>query len=184
MDAQSPRTVATLSSNETTDSAGHWVGGRHIAACAARPWRSGFTLIEILVVVVIIAILATLVAPNVFQHVGTARETTARSQIEMIGTALDAFRLHVGRYPTTEEGLAALWERPARGPSTWRGPYLRRAVPFDPWGNAYVYEGVTESGTTGYRLASLGSDGRRGGTGEEADISDTLTATISAESRP
>lgn len=131
---------------------------------------AGFTLIEILVVVVIIAILASLVAPNVFQHVGTARETTARSQIEMLGAALDAYRLHVGRYPSTDEGLATLWERPVSAPSTWRGPYLRRAVPADPWGHAYVYESPGAQGALSYRLLSLGADGKRGGEGEAADI--------------
>lgn len=131
---------------------------------------SGFTLIEILVVVVVIAILATLVAPNVFQHVGTARETTARSQIEMFGAALDAYRLHTGRYPSTQEGLAALWTRPASAPATWRGPYLRKTLPLDPWGNAYEYVCPGEVNRDGYDLRSLGADGRRGGEGEDADI--------------
>lgn len=133
--------------------------------------RRAFTLIEILVVVVVIAILATLVAPNVFQHVGTARETTAKSQIEMLGAALDAYRLHTGRYPTTEEGLASLWTKPATAPTTWRGPYLRKSVPRDPWGNAYEYVSPGEENREGYDLRSLGRDGRRGGEGEDADIS-------------
>ncbi len=137
--------------------------------CAHTP-RSGFTLIEILVVIVVIAILATLVAPNVLQHVGTARETTARSQIEMFGAALDAYRLHTGRYPTTSEGLRALWERPPGAPASWRGPYLRRAVPLDPWGNAYEYVSPGEVNREGYDLRALGADGRRGGEGEDADI--------------
>ncbi len=130
----------------------------------------GFTLIEILVVVVVIAILATLVAPNVFQHVGTARETTARSQVEMFGAALDAYRLHTGRYPSTQEGLAALWARPATAPATWRGPYLRKTLPLDPWGNAYEYLSPGEVNRDGYDLRSLGGDGRRGGEGEDADV--------------
>lgn len=130
----------------------------------------GFTLIEILVVVVVIAILATLVAPNVFQHVGTARETTARSQVEMFGAALDAYRLHTGRYPSTQEGLAALWTRPASAPATWRGPYLRKTLPLDPWGNAYEYVCPGEVNRDGYDLRSLGADGRPGGEGENADI--------------
>jgi general secretion pathway protein G len=132
--------------------------------------RRAFTLIEILVVVVVIAILATLVAPNVFQHIGSARETTARSQIEMLGAALDAFRIHTGRYPTTAEGLSSLWERPASAPMNWRGPYLRKTVPLDPWGNAYLYLSPGETNRQGYDLTSLGADGRRGGTGEDADI--------------
>lgn len=130
----------------------------------------GFTLIEILVVIVVIAILATLVAPNVFQHVGAARETTARSQIEMLGGALDAYRLHTGRYPTTQEGLAALWTKPASAPATWRGPYLRKTVPLDPWGNAYEFVSPGEVNRDGYDLRSLGADGRRGGETENADI--------------
>lgn len=131
---------------------------------------AGFTLIEILVVVVVIAILATLVAPNVFQHVGTARETTARSQVEMLGAALDAYRLHTGRYPSTQEGLAALWTRPATAPATWRGPYLRKSLPLDPWGNAYEYASPGEVNRDGYDLRALGADGRRGGEGEDADV--------------
>lgn len=132
--------------------------------------RVGFTLVEVLVVVVVIAILATLVAPNVFQHVGAARETTAKSQIEIIGAALDAYRLHTGRYPTTEEGLRALWTKPTSAPTTWRGPYLRKEVPLDPWGNAYEYAGPGGQNPEGYDLRSLGRDGRRGGDGEDADI--------------
>lgn len=132
----------------------------------------GFTLIEILVVIVIIAVLATLVAPNVFRHVGAARDATARSQIEMLGAALDAYRLDNGRYPTSEQGLAALWTRPTRDPvpSNWRGPYLRKEVPADPWDRPYVYRVPgTESGT-GYDLLSYGGDGQAGGTGDDADL--------------
>jgi general secretion pathway protein G len=132
--------------------------------------RLAFTLIEVLVVVVVIAILATLVAPNVFQHVGTARETTARSQIEMLGAALDAYRLHTGHYPTTQQGLDALWSKPAGAASTWRGPYLRKAVPLDPWGSAYVYVSPGEVNRDGYDLLSLGADRRAGGENENADI--------------
>lgn len=137
---------------------------------AAASIREAFTLIEILVVVVIIAILATLVAPNVFQHVGSARETTARSQVEMLGVALDAYRLHMGRYPTSQEGLAALWERPVGAPSTWRGPYLRKAVPLDPWGVAYAFQSPGDVNRDGYDLISFGSDGKRGGTDAATDI--------------
>lgn len=131
--------------------------------------RRAFTLIEILVVVAVIAILATLVAPNVFQHVGAAKETTAKSQIEILGAALDAYRLHVGRYPTTAEGLGALWSRPA-GVASWRGPYLRKAAPVDPWGNPYLYESPGTVNRESYDLLSLGADGRRGGEGENADV--------------
>jgi general secretion pathway protein G len=136
-----------------------------------RPLRRAFTLIEILVVIAVIAILASLVAPNVFQHVGTARSTTARSQLEMLATALDAYRLDTGRYPTSAQGLAALETIPSIDPpSTWRGPYLRRALPADPWGNPYVYLAPGDVNPTGYDLLSYGADGRPGGEGEDADI--------------
>jgi general secretion pathway protein G len=133
--------------------------------------RRGFTLIEILVVIVVIAILATLVAPNVFQHVGTAKSTTAKSQIEMIASALDAYRLDTGAYPTTAQGLQALQEIPSVDPPTnWRGPYLRKAVPLDPWGRPYVYLSPGEVNPTGFDLFSYGADGQPGGEGENADI--------------
>lgn len=133
--------------------------------------RRGFTLIEILVVIVVIAILATLVAPNVFQHVGTAKSTTARSQIEMIASALDAYRLDTGSYPTTAQGLQALQEIPSVDPPTnWRGPYLRKAVPLDPWGRAYIYLSPGEVNPTGFDLFSYGADGQLGGEGENADV--------------
>ena len=133
--------------------------------------RRGFTLIEILVVIVVIAILATLVAPNVFQHVFAAKDATAKSQIEMIGAGLDSYRLHNGGYPTTEQGLAALWQAPAIDPpANWRGPYLRKPVPLDPWGNPYVYISPGEVNPNGYDLISLGADGKLGGEGENTDI--------------
>ena len=136
------------------------------------PRRRGFTLIEILVVLVVLAVLATLVAPNVFRHVGAARETTAKTQIEMLGAALDAYRLDNGRYPSTEQGLAALWQAPTVEPraANWRGPYLRKAVPADPWGAPYVYRAPGVQSGSGYDLLSYGADGKPGGTGEAADI--------------
>jgi general secretion pathway protein G len=149
------------------------VGGvnRTSTAWFRLPRRSGFTLIEILVVIVVIAILATLVAPNIFRHVGEAKEATAKSQIEMLGAALDAFRLDNGRYPATEEGLASLWEAPPqeRLPN-WKGPYLRKAVPLDPWGRSYVYESPGQINRQGYDLVSYAADGEPGGEGENADI--------------
>src|SRR5437762_9171399 len=132
--------------------------------------RGGFTLIEILVVIVVIAILATLVAPNVFQHVGAAKSATAKSQIEMLGAALDAYRLDNGSYPNTQQGLDALWTRPTIDPpANWRGPYLRKPVPIDPWGRAYLYAFPGTQNPTGYDLISYGQDGKPGGTGEDAD---------------
>lgn len=126
---------------------------------------------EIIVVLVVVAILAALVAPNVFQHVDDARETAAKSQIEMLGGALDTYRLHAGQYPTTAEGLAALWEPPPGAAATrWRGPYLRRAIPLDPWGRAYKYLSPGEVNARGYDLLSFGADGAPGGEGADRDI--------------
>lgn len=134
--------------------------------------RGGFTLIEILVVIAVIAMLAALVGPSVFQHVGTAKDATARSQIEMLGAALDAYRLDNGRYPTTAQGLAALRTAPAVDPmpANWRGPYLRKEVPLDPWDSEYLYVSPGEVNVNGYDLVSLGADGEPGGEGENADI--------------
>lgn len=133
--------------------------------------RAAFTLIEILVVIVVIAILATLVAPNVFQHVGAAKDATAKSQIEMLGAALDAYRLDAGAYPSTQQGLQALVETPSiDAPPNWRGPYLRKAVPLDPWGRPYVYLAPGEVNVNGYDLLSYGADGQPGGEGDNADV--------------
>ena len=132
----------------------------------------GFTLIEIIVVIAVIAILASLVAPNVFRHVDTAMDVTARAQIEMLGAALDAYRLDNGRYPSTQQGLAALQAAPGGEPRprNWRGPYLRKDVPLDPWGAAYVYRSPGEANPNGFDLLSYGADGRPGGEGDNADI--------------
>ena len=134
--------------------------------------RSGFTLIEILVVIVVIAVLAGMVAPNVFKHVGEAKYVTARSQIEMLGAALDAYRLDNGRYPTSAQGLASLWQSPDQDPkpTDWKGPYLRKEVPLDPWGRAYAYAYPGEHNLTGYDLVSYGADGQPGGDGEASDV--------------
>lgn len=133
---------------------------------------AGFTLIEVLVVVVMITLLAALVAPNVFSHLSTAKDATARSQMEMLSAALDAYRLDNGRYPATEQGLEALWTEPASEPRprNWRGPYLRKQVPLDPWGNSYIYRFPGHANRNGFDLLSLGADGREGGSGEDADI--------------
>lgn len=132
----------------------------------------GLTLIEILVVIVILGVMASLVGPAVFGHVGVAKTTTARSQIELLGAALDAYRLDTGRYPATEQGLAALREEPIAAPipRNWRGPYLRREVPVDPWGNDYLYESPGSQNAIGFDLLTLGLDGELGGEGENADV--------------
>ena len=136
--------------------------------CIPRDGRAGFTLIELLVVILVIGMLASLVAPNVFRHVGASKEATARSQIEMFGAALDAYRLDNDIYPATSQGLEALRREPLGGPRPrgWRGPYLRKDVPRDPWGNAYRYRAAAG----GYELESLGRDGKPGGEGEDADV--------------
>ena len=144
-------------------------GGRGPGCRAKR--RRGFTLIELLVVIVVLGVLATLVAPNVFQHVGAAKSATAKSQIEMMGAALDAYRLDNGRYPTTEQGLNALWEKPVIDPpNNWRSAYLRKPVPLDPWGHAYLYVFPGQQNPNGYDLISYGADAKPGGEGEDADI--------------
>ena len=142
------------------------------AADRRRQSRPGFTLIEILVVIAVLSVLAALVAPNVFQHLGTANDVAARSQMEMLGAALDAYRLDNGRYPTTAQGLEALWQEPTADPrpNNWRGPYLRRTVPLDPWDNPYVYVAPGEVNVNGYDLFSYGADGQAGGEGENADV--------------
>jgi len=128
-------------------------------------------LIEVLVVVVVIALLATVVAPNLFRNVDDARVATAKTQIESLATALDAYRLDNGRYPTTAQGLDALWQKPSVDPpANWRAPYVRKAIPLDPWGRAYVYRSPGTESATGYDLLSLGADGRPGGSGENADL--------------
>lgn len=133
--------------------------------------RRAFTLIEVIVVIVVIAILAALVAPNLFRNVGDARVAAARTQIETFGTALDAYRLDNGSYPSTQQGLLALWQRPTIDPpANWKSPYLRKAVPKDPWGHDYVYVAPGRVNPSSYDLVSYGADGRAGGEGENADI--------------
>lgn len=127
----------------------------------------GFTLIELLIVMVIIGLLASLVAPTMFKKVGGAKRKTARAQIELLGTALDSYRLDNDLYPTTEQGLEALRVKPD-GANHWDGPYLPKDVPLDPWGNAYVYKSPGDHGD--YDLTSYGVDGQTGGEDDAADI--------------
>jgi len=130
------------------------------------------TLIEMLVVIVVLAILASLVAPSIFQHVGSAREAAARSQIEMLSAAMDAYRLDNGYYPTTEQGLQALRVAPQTDPAprNWRGPYIRKSVPEDPWGRPYIFQSPGQVNYNGFDLMTLGRDGQPGGTDEDHDI--------------
>jgi general secretion pathway protein G len=127
----------------------------------------GFTLIEILIVVVIIGLLASLVGPQLFKKVGSSRQKTAQAQMSMIETALKMFRLDIGRYPTTEEGLKSLVIKP-ESLRAWDGPYLEKDVPLDPWGNSYIYKCPGEKSE--YEIISYGADGKPEGDGENKDI--------------
>ena len=137
-----------------------------------RARRGGFTLLELLVVIAIIALLAALVGPEVLRSASDARSRAAATQIEMLGLALDSYRLDNHAYPTTEQGLDALRAIPVVGevPTGWRGPYLRRAIPLDPWGRPYHYTAPGRVNASSYDLFSLGRDGRASGEGEDADV--------------
>lgn len=127
----------------------------------------GFTLLELLVVMVIIGLLAGYVGPRFFSQIGKSEVSTAKAQIDAFGKALDQYRLDVGRYPSTEQGLDALVVAPG-GEARWQGPYLRKAPPLDPWGNPYRYRQPGEHGE--YDIYSYGTDGQPGGEGIAADI--------------
>lgn len=129
--------------------------------------KNGFTLIELLIVMVILGLLAAIVAPKLVGHTGKAEQKAAKSQISMFETALDTYRLDVGKYPTTQQGLEALWKKP-EGVARWNGPYLKKEVPLDPWGNPYIYKSPGDHGD--YDIMSLGADGKIGGEGEGTDI--------------
>ena len=133
----------------------------------SRRRSSGFTLLELLVVMVIIGLLAAYVGPKYFSQIGKSEVKTTRAQIVGFEKALQQFRLDVGRYPTTEEGLQALMAKPANL-NKWAGPYLEKGVPMDPWGHAYVYASPGEHGDID--VSSMGRDGRPGGDGLDADI--------------
>jgi len=129
--------------------------------------KKGFTLIEILIVMVILGLLAALVGPKMFGKVGKSRQKAAKAQISLLETSLDTFRLDMGRYPTSEEGLEALRTKPADS-TKWDGPYIPKKVPLDPWGNPYEYQLPGENGE--YDLTSFGADGTADGEDENKDI--------------
>lgn len=129
--------------------------------------QKGFTLMELLLVLVIIGMLAALVGPTLYQRIKPAKQSATRAQIANFATALDAFFVDMDRYPSTQEGLAALRNRPEGG-EKWNGPYLGKEIPMDAWGHAFVYRAPGRSG--GYEIQSYGADGREGGDGDNADI--------------
>ena len=135
---------------------------------SGRGRQAGFTLIEIMVVMVIIGLLMALVGPNLIGRSEKAKVQAAAMQIERLGTVLDTFRLDVGRYPTTQEGLQVLVARPM-GVDRWDGPYLNKGVPKDPWDRPYIYRSPGEAGRP-YDLYSLGADGAPGGTDNNRDV--------------
>ena len=130
--------------------------------------QGGFTLLELLVVMVIIGLLAAYVGPRYFAQLGKSERGTAKAQIESLGKALDAYRIDTGHYPSTEQGLNALVVKP-NDESKWSGPYLAKAVPPDPWGRAYVYRSPGTGGD--FDLLSYAKDGQPGGEGDGADVS-------------
>ena len=132
-----------------------------------RKKEQGFTLIEVLIVMVILGLLAALVGPKMFGKVGKSRQKAAKAQIALFETALDTYRLDLGKYPTTEQELQALREKPD-GAEKWDGPYLSKAIPLDPWGNPYVYESPSDHGD--FAIISLGADGAPEGEKEDKDI--------------
>ena len=127
----------------------------------------GISLIELLVVMAIIAMFLTLVGSRVFRNVEKSKQVVAKNQIHEFETVLDMFRLDVGRYPTTQEGLQALQVRPS-GVENWDGPYMKKDVPLDPWNHAYVYRCPGQKGD--FDLIALGADGQEGGEGDNRDI--------------
>ena len=129
----------------------------------------GFTLLELLVVMVIIGLLASYVAPRFFEQIGKSEVKAARAQLDAFNKALGTYRLDTGRYPSSDQGLRALVERPAEE-AKWSGPYLAKALPLDPWGHRYAYVQPGEQGRD-YDLVSYGKDGQRGGSAENADLS-------------
>jgi general secretion pathway protein G len=141
----------------------------HALCVRSAAYQAGFTLVEMLVVLTIIALILGLVGPRVLNYLGESRTKTAKLQIESFGSALDLFYLDAGRYPTTSEGLTALVQRPT-GTEVWNGPYVKGGkVPSDPWGNPYQYRSPVENAP--YEIVSYGADGHEGGSGTAADIS-------------
>lgn len=132
-----------------------------------RHMHSGFTMMELLIVLVIIGLLAALVGPALYQRIAPAKQSVARAQIENFMTALDSYFVDTGKFPSAQQGLQALRLRP-ESEARWQGPYLKKEIPADPWGNPFVYRSPGRNG--GYELLSLGADGREGGEAENHDV--------------
>jgi len=140
-----------------------------MSAITTQPIRSrGFTLLELLVVMVIIGLLVGYVGPRYFSQIGKSEVKAARSQIDALEKAVEQYRIDIGKFPTSEQGLSVLYTRPA-AETRWQGPYLKKAPPMDPWGNPYVYRTLGADGD--FEIISLGKDGAPGGEGEAADVS-------------
>lgn len=132
-----------------------------------KPTEQGFTLLELLVVVVIIGLLAAYVGPKYFSHIGKSEVAVAKAQITAFEKAIDTFRLDIGHFPSSEDGLSALMSN-LHNNSKWNGPYMQKAIPLDPWGRDYQYRAAVKD--KDYEIVSLGKDGQVGGAGENADI--------------
>jgi general secretion pathway protein G len=131
--------------------------------------QAGFTLLELLVVVVIIGLLASYVGPKYFGQIGKSKTQTAKAQIDAFDKALEQYRIDVGHYPSTAQGLVALQVAPT-GEGLWQGPYLKKDVPMDPWGKAYIYNSPGANPAHEYEVISYGRDGQANGSGEDADV--------------
>lgn len=129
--------------------------------------NKGFTLLELLVVMVIIGLLAGYVGPKYFEQIGKSENKTAKAQIDALGKALDQYRIDTGRYPSSEQGLSALYKKPSNEPK-WSGPYLKKNIPNDPWDKPYLFKSPGEHGD--YDLYTLGKDGQLGGEKESEDV--------------
>jgi len=167
-----PRNTSSRTPEQTCATAGlappcSWDHGRHgrtrpAVTHGVGGGRTGFTLIELLLVLAILAALAAMVVPKFTRRSQQAKITAAQVDIANIEVALDAFEVDCGRYPTTQEGLTALLEQPTDTPD-WMGPYVKRGIPKDPWGNPYVYRCPGQHNADGYDLHSYGPDGQDGG---------------------